>query len=81
MHAGEIETSLMLALYPELVNSKMIADEHPQFPDHLRCIEVRNIMKSGVMGSASLASKEKGIKLFKNILNELLGLIDTLTIE
>jgi len=80
MHAGEVETSLMLALHPERVDRKSIVDEHPSFPDHLRCINFRKYMKSGVMGSASLASKEKGVKLFEHLVKELLMLIDHLTI-
>ncbi len=78
MHAGEVETSLMLALHPELVNRESAVDEHPNFPDHLRCSDPRAVMRSGVMGSATLASREKGFKLVTLMLKELSALIEGL---
>jgi creatinine amidohydrolase len=64
-HAAIVETSLMLALRPELVRTDKIADdgpdEHPWYdllpepPSH--------IPKSGVLSRASSASREKGERL------------------
>ncbi len=61
MHAGEIETSLLLHAYPELVgreyrNADNRADERP----HLLVAGVTEYSSSGVIGQPSAASVEKG---------------------
>lgn len=79
-HAAIMETSLMMLLFPELVEEDKIVDDQPE------CIAVYDILpidsrfvsSSGCLWKASLASKEKG----KKIWNELRSiLIDTISKE
>ncbi|HTZ21811.1 MAG TPA: creatininase family protein [Opitutaceae bacterium] len=72
-HAGEWETSLMLACAPELVRMKQAVCEYPARPGdpgELRpenapatfAWMTRDISKSGVMGDATKATVEKGCR-------------------
>ena len=75
-HACEMETSLALHLRPELVNLKAIARDMPDVRVALSCIDFRQPgflgipldfvrdSKSGVMGDPTLATAEKGEKIF-----------------
>ncbi len=75
-HACEMETSLALYLRPELVNLKAIARDMPDVRIALSCIDFRQPgflgipldfrrdSKSGVMGDPTLATAEKGEKIF-----------------
>ncbi len=66
LHACEAETSLMLFLHPEKVKMKLARDEEIAYEgDVLRKTE------SGVFGRPSLATREKGKKLFERIVSEL----------
>ena len=61
MHAGELETSILLHAHPELVgdgyeNTDHIADERPD----LLTIGMRGYTTTGVIGRPSLASAAKG---------------------
>ena len=61
MHAGELEVSLLLHTYPELVSDDFRhgdwqADERP----HLLVTGMRGYTESGVIGRPSLATAEKG---------------------
>ncbi len=58
-HAGEIETSLILALAPDLVGELPPADR-PTFPRPLLVRDTRAYWKSGVWGDPTKASGEKG---------------------
>ena len=78
LHAGEVETSLMLVLKPDLVKKDKIVSEHPKFPEHFIVWEPRKYMKSGVMGSAEKASKEKGEALLKILVDEIISLVKKL---
>lgn len=60
LHAGEVETSLMMVLRPELVKAEKVKAEHPEFPRHVVASNPRKHMETGVMGDASKASKAKG---------------------
>jgi creatinine amidohydrolase len=76
-HACEMETSLALFLRPELVDMKAIARDMPDVRVALSCIDFRQPgflgipldfrrdSKSGVMGDPTLATAEKGEKIFK----------------
>ena len=75
-HACEMETSLALHLRPELVDLKAIARDMPDVRVALSCIDFRQPgflgipldfrrdSKSGVMGDPTLATAEKGEKIF-----------------
>jgi len=72
-HAGEWETSLMLAWAPALVQMDRAVCEYPahlEDPGRLRpegspavfAWKTSDVSKSGVMGDATLATKEKGLR-------------------
>ena len=70
-HAGEDETSLLLAIRPDLVNMSKAFDhlkEYPSFRIYSRKIE-KEVYKQALNGSATLATSEKG-KLWLNALVE-----------
>jgi len=77
IHAGEIETSLMLSLLPEQVKMEKAVNEFPKgLPeDSLLSMEgklpfawlTREISKSGVLGDATSATQEKGDHLLESV--------------
>ncbi|QHV01557.1 creatininase family protein [Synechocystis sp. CACIAM 05] len=71
IHAGDGETSLMMALWPELVREDRLVKEFPQgipADGELLSMEgslpfawlTKEVSRSGVMGDATVATKEKG---------------------
>jgi len=76
-HAGEIETSLMLYLYPEKVRVKKITEFKYEFPKK-RGWRMIEHSKSGVLGDANKATKEKGEKYFEQIIE---GILDEIKNE
>jgi creatinine amidohydrolase len=71
MHAGEVETSILLHAHPEMVrpgyeSSDFLADDRK----HLLTLGMRAYTGSGVVGRPSLASAGKGKEL-------LAGLVDS----
>ncbi len=60
-HAGEIETSAMLYLAPELVNGRAAA-EYPRIPKPFIVKDKVKYWKGGVWGDPGKASPEKGEK-------------------
>lgn len=65
LHACESETSLMLYLREELVRKEKIVDSVPDVPrDYLNYGSIFQYSKCGVWGMPSLASKEKGERIF-----------------
>jgi len=77
IHAGDAETSLMLALLPEQVKLDRAVKEYPQnLPQNsLLSLEgnlpfawlTRELSKSGVIGDATVASREKGDRLLNSL--------------
>ncbi len=73
MHACEAETSMMMAVHPDLVNADKLADAHgPSFnilgslvPSLKRFHSFAELTASGVAGDARRASAEKGEKLLE----------------
>jgi creatinine amidohydrolase len=64
MHAGEAETSILLAKHPESVRPEyMAADNVANERRHLLATGITAYTKSGVIGRPSLASAEKGIAM------------------
>lgn len=65
IHACEFETSLMLALNPELVDMSKAVREYPEKPDLYgkSTISLGDLSNSGVYGNPELATKEKGEKM------------------
>ncbi|MBD3187560.1 hypothetical protein GF325_12070 [Candidatus Bathyarchaeota archaeon] len=70
-HAGELETSLMLHLHPELVDTANLVVEYPSIPRFKVISEGRPYLEHGVIGDATVATKEKGERIFKLMLEEL----------
>ena len=84
-HAGELETSLMLYINEHLVRKDKITKGLPKkFFDKLSHFylesprgigrfswKTKEISDSGIIGDATLASKEKGKKIFSEIIKEL----------
>jgi creatinine amidohydrolase/Fe(II)-dependent formamide hydrolase-like protein len=60
MHAGEIETSLLLHLCPELVRDRYQDADHVADRPHLLMLGMRGYTASGVIGQPSLATADKG---------------------
>jgi creatinine amidohydrolase len=60
-HAGEIETSIMLYLAPELVKGRAAA-EYPRIPKPFVVKDKVKYWKGGVWGDPGKASREKGEK-------------------
>lgn len=67
VHACEFETSLMLALKPELVDLGKAVKEYPPKPNLYgkSAISLGDLSKSGVFGDPTLATKEKGEKMLE----------------
>lgn len=68
MHAGELETSLLLHAYPEAVRDDYTTADHdaPHRP-HLLTLGMRGYTDSGVIGRPSAATPEKGKALLDSL--------------
>ena len=76
LHAGEIETSLMLHLAPEKVRAERAPDFVPSWArEDLTHFGVRGISPSGVWGHPSRASRDKGERWFEEGVRYLAGRI------
>ena len=65
LHAGEGETSMMLAIAPETVDMSKAVDEVPDVPrSYLSYGSIFRATKSGVWGESKCATAEKGEKAF-----------------
>jgi len=77
-HAGELETSIMLYLAPELVKGRA-AEEYPKIPKPFTVRDKVKYWPGGVWGNPQKASVEKGekaIKLITDKIVEILGMIE-----
>ncbi|MET3697053.1 creatinine amidohydrolase [Bacillus oleivorans] len=81
IHACEFETSLMLALKPELVDMSKAVKEYPDQPPLYgkSTISLGDLSKSGVFGDATLASKEKGERLLQTFIDKMVELVKLAT--
>lgn len=81
-HAGRIETSVMLALRSEAVNSGHVAPGNtaalPELMDRLRTEGVRAVSPNGVLGDPSGATAEEGDRLLVEWTNDLVSTVDRL---
>lgn len=74
-HAGELETSLVLSLAPELVKG-CSREEYPKLP---KPFVVKNKLKywpGGVWGDPSKATKQKGEKAIRVFIKKIVDIID-----
>ncbi len=86
-HAGEVETSLSLALRNDLVDERTIPDKEHDFPDTKVEFDnktrldytwkVYEISPTGIIGDATEADKEKGEKLWEIGVKELKERLET----
>ncbi|GAA5127666.1 creatininase family protein [Haloechinothrix salitolerans] len=68
MHAGEIETSILLASYPDVVrNGYPAADHLADDRRHMLTLGLKHYTRSGVVGRPSLASAAKGRDLLTSL--------------
>ncbi len=87
LHAGELETSLMLALEPALIKPERAVKHFPAFPEsELRLFGPASVAwltqdwsETGVFGDATLGSAEKGRVLLEYAAGRLAALITELS--
>jgi creatinine amidohydrolase len=82
MHAGEIETSILLHAHPELLRpgyetSDFVADDRR----HLLTLGMSGYTDSGVIGRPSLGSAEKGRELLASLADSFGAVFSLLTSE
>lgn len=88
-HACELETSLMMAINPDLVDTDAIADETPDdmfkeqkflslFGPITMGWKTNDVTKSGVIGSPSFATAEKGKKMLQYAVDKLEAIVTEL---
>lgn len=72
-HAGELETSLMLYVAPELVHMDRATVEFPPVPPMygLQPVPWTDFLESGAFGDTTAATSEKGEQLFSLIFRQL----------
>jgi len=76
-HAGEVETAIMLAIHPDLVQGSAPPDR-PAFPKYILTREKRRYWPSGVWGDPGPATAAQGEKILACEVRELLTVIRTL---
>lgn len=74
-HAGEIETSLVLALAPELVKGRS-KEEYPKMPKPFVVKNKLRYWRGGVWGDPGKASREKGEEAIRLIIQKVVDVID-----
>jgi creatinine amidohydrolase len=74
-HAGEIETSLVLYLAPELVKGRA-KEDYPRMPKPFVVKDKIKYWRSGVWGNPGKATKEKGEKTVQLMVNKIIEFID-----
>ena len=76
-HADEVETSMMLALAPELVRMDKAVPEYPEFPELFGTgpIDLSSFSRSGVFGDPRPATAAKGETFIAGITEESVRLI------
>jgi creatinine amidohydrolase len=88
IHAGEIETSTTLAIRPKLVKMDKAVDETldlgNEYLDYTSdrgvnwYVRTKKISVSGVMGNPTLATKEKGEKMWEIIIAQMVKFVETI---
>ena len=79
MHAGELETSILLHANPELVRdgyeaADWVADDRR----HLLTTGMGEYTRSGVIGRPSLATAEKGKALLASLVDSFVSVLEVL---
>lgn len=76
-HAGEIESSMMMAIRRDLV-AGLPQEQFPARPRFLIMKDVRRLMGNGIMGNPSLASQEKGRSFLQMAAEGVISALDEL---
>jgi creatinine amidohydrolase len=79
-HAGEVETSRIMHLHPDLVDGTA-DEEYPSFPPHLIVRDKTRFWPGGVWGDPAKASPEKGELLMEKAVENLVVIIRRLEAE
>jgi creatinine amidohydrolase len=80
MHAGELETSILLHSYPEVIRAGYeTADHMADDRTGLLTLSVRHYTESGVIGRPSLASATKGKAVLVSLVNSFANRLNMLT--
>ena len=84
-HACEFETSMMLHVRPDLVDTQKLADAGQLIPDQLDGVflsrDMRQRTREGFTGRPDLATAEKGEQLFEGIVDRLVATVEKLLNE
>jgi len=78
VHACEEETSLLLAVKPELCHMERAVKEYPEIPPTygISALPLGRLSDSGVYGDATLATAEKGEKLIQAAVDHITDIIE-----
>ena len=71
MHAGEIETSLLLHVWPPAVRPDLIADTPGEKPRVTTFYGVKHYTRQGVVGTPSKATEAKGKIVLETLIDEM----------
>ena len=78
-HASEAGTSVMLHLHPELCDLDYVVNEPPRiennYPDIIQYIDFSHKTKTGTLGDATIATKEKGEKLVNRTVDRIVSFL------
>lgn len=87
IHAGEIETSTSLAIRPELVQMDKAVDGTLSFGNNYLdydsdrgvswYVRTKKISETGVMGNATKATAEKGVKMWELMIRHLVRFVES----
>jgi len=75
LHAEEVETSLMLAVRPDLVRMERAVSDYPPLPADYghTVISMGELARTGVFGDATRATREKGERWLAQIVEAVAG--------
>jgi len=76
-HAGTIETSRVMAIKPELIKAKGVKS-FPEFPRFEIVADPERYFPTGVNGDPTAASPEKGRRINKYVVREVMKLVEEL---
>ena len=80
MHAGELETSILLHAHPALVRKDYARYDHVNDGrEHMLTVSLSAYTQSGVVGRPSRASAEKGRLVLANLVESFGGVLDALS--
>ena len=78
MHAGELETSLLLHLWPDQVGASYRSEDHVVDRPHLLIRGMAGYTKTGVIGRPSLATSKKGEQVLRSLTSDFVHTLDAL---